>query len=87
VVTRAEVEALDVVAPPDKAERAVNRLSHRRPDAKEWLRYQRYVEIVPPSGEGDCPDRSRADFPFCPLAINSGRAVEETTDRLLQESP
>jgi hypothetical protein len=32
------------------------------------------------------PDRCKADFTFCLLAIDWGWSVEETADRLMQES-
>ena len=86
VVTRAELEALGVVAPPEKAAPAAIRLSRRRPDARGWPSYQRCVENAPPARGGGRPDISRADFTFCLLAIDWGWSVEETAARLMQES-
>ncbi len=86
VVTRAELEALGVVAPPEKTAPAAIPLSRRRPDARGWPSYQRCVENAPPARGGDRPDISRADFTFCLLAIDWGWAVEDAAARLMQES-
>jgi hypothetical protein len=86
VVTRAELEALGIVAPPEKAAPAAIRSPRARPDARGWPSYQRCVENAPPARGGGRPDISRADFTFCLLAIDWGWCVEETAARLLQES-
>jgi len=85
VVTRAELEVLGIVAPPEKAAQTAA-LSRRRPEARGWPSYQRCVENAPPARGGGRPDISRADFTFCLLAIDWGWSVEETAARLLQES-
>lgn len=85
-VTPAELEALGVVAPPERPTPAAVRLPRRRPAARGWPNYQRCVENAPPARDGSRPDISRADFTFCLLAIDWGWGVEETADRLLQES-
>jgi RepB DNA-primase from phage plasmid len=87
VVTPAGLEALGVVAPPDKAESTpaparVSQASGRR----AWPSYERCVQGAPPAREGGRPDISRADFTFCLLAQDWGFAVEETAARLMQES-
>jgi hypothetical protein len=86
VVTRAELEALGVVAPPEKDAPATISLSRRRPDARGWPSYQRCVDNAPPARSADRPDISRADYTFCLLAIDWGWSVEQTADRLMQES-
>ncbi len=86
MVTRADLEALGIVAPPEKTAPAAIRLSRRRPDARGWPSYQRCVDNAPPSRGGDRPDISRADFTFCLLAIDGGWGVEEAAARLLLES-
>jgi hypothetical protein len=86
LVTRAELEALGVVAPPEKTSAAAIPISRRRPDARGWPSYQRCVENAPPARDGGRPDISRADFTFCLLAIDWGWGVEETAARLMQES-
>jgi hypothetical protein len=87
VVTRAELEALGVVAPPEIAESAppparVPLRSGRR----GWPSYQRCVDHAPPVKGGGRPDISRADFAFALIAQDWGWSVEETAARLMQES-
>jgi hypothetical protein len=87
IVTRAELDALGVVAPPVKVETiAPARASRRCPAARGWPDYRRCVQNAPPAREGGRPDISRADFTFCLLAIDWGWSVEEAADRLLRES-
>ena len=85
IVTRAELEALGVVAPPVKAEPPA-RVSRRCPVARGWPEYRRCVANAPPVREGGRLDISRADFTFCLLAIDWGWSIEETAARLMQES-
>ncbi|HEY7330655.1 MAG TPA: DNA-primase RepB domain-containing protein [Gemmataceae bacterium] len=86
VVTQDKLEALGVVAPPDRAAPAAVRAPLRKPGAKGWPNYQRCVENAPPTRSGDQHDISRADFTFCLLAMDWGWGVEETAARLMQES-
>ena len=86
VATRAELEALGIVAPPATSTPAAMPVSRCRPDARGWPSYQRCVENAPPARGGSRPDISRADFTFCLLALDWGWAVEETAARLMQES-
>jgi hypothetical protein len=86
VVTRAELEALGVVAPPEKEAPAAIPFSRQRPVDRGWPSYKRCVENAPPARGGGRPDISRADYTFCLLAIDWGWNVEETAARLLQES-
>ncbi len=86
VATRAELEALGIVAPPEKATPAAMPVSRRRPEARGWPSYQRCLEKAPPARGGGRPDISRADYTFCLLAIDWGWGVEETAARLMQES-
>ncbi len=85
VVTQAELEALGVVAPPEKTIPKAIYFSRRRHDAKGWPSYQRCLEGAP-KRDGGRPDRSRADYTFCLLAIDWGWTEEETAARLMQES-
>jgi hypothetical protein len=85
VVSRGELEALGIVAPPEPQALAASRIQ-RRPGARGWPSYQRCVDNAPPAHEGGRPDISRADFTFCLLALDWGWGVEETAARLMQES-
>ncbi len=86
VATRDELEALGVVAPPEKAAPAAIPVSRQRPSARGWPNYQRCVENAPPARSGGRPDISRADFTFCLLAIDWGWSAEETAARLMELS-
>lgn len=87
VVTRAELEALGVVAPPEKTESApAPARASRRSGGRGWPSYARCVTGAPPARDGNRPDISRADFTFCLLAIDWGWSVAATAARLMQES-
>jgi hypothetical protein len=86
VVTRAELEALGMVASPEKTAPAAIPVSRQHPNARGWPSYQRCVEKAPLARGGGRPDISRADYTFCLLAIDWGWSVEEAAARLLQES-
>jgi hypothetical protein len=83
VVSRAELDALGVVAPEEKANPAVTH--SQRSGSKGWPSYQQCLEHPNAQKDGR-PDRSKADFTFCVLAIDWGWSVEATADRLMQES-
>jgi RepB DNA-primase from phage plasmid len=88
VVTRDMLEALGVVALPEKAEPSSprTRVSPRLSNARRWPDYRRCVENAPLARDGQHPDISRADFTWCLIAIDWGWGVEETAARLMQES-
>lgn len=86
IVTRAELQSLGMVIPPEKTAPEAIPLSRRRSEARGWPNYQRCVVNAPPARSGDRPDISRADYTFCLLAIDWGWSVEQTAARLMQES-
>jgi hypothetical protein len=86
VATRAELEALGVVAPLEKTAPVAIPVSRQRPSRRGWPNYQRCVENAPPARGGGRHDISRADFTFCLLAIDWGWSVEETATRLMELS-
>jgi hypothetical protein len=75
VVTRAELEGLGVVAPPEPIASAPARPTRRRQSAKGWPDYQRCIAGAPEVREGGRPDISRADFTFCLLALDWGWGI------------
>ncbi|HTU19340.1 MAG TPA: DNA-primase RepB domain-containing protein [Gemmataceae bacterium] len=83
VVTQAELNALGVVAPEENVTPAVIRGHHS--GSRGWPSYQQCLEHPKAQKEGR-PDRSKADYTFCVLAIDWGWSVEETADRLMQVS-
>jgi RepB DNA-primase from phage plasmid len=86
VVTRAELEALGMVSPAERPVPGMTPSDRRRPETKGWPSYRRCLENAPMIRGGDRPDISRADFTFCLLAIDWGWSVEETANRLMEES-
>ncbi len=85
VVTRAELEALGVVAPPERTVPRTTLTVPPAPTPKDGRAISAAWK-VPPTREGGRPDISRADFTFCLLAIDWGWGIEETAARLMQES-
>ncbi len=85
VVTRSDLEALGVVAPPEISQ-PPRRASHRQSGRKAWPSYERCVQNAPPARGSDRPDISRADFTFALLSIDWGWSIEDTAARLMQES-
>ena len=85
VVTRAELEAWGLVAPPEVGWDEPIRRGPRRP-AKHWPSYERCVQYAPAAYHSDQPDVSRADFTFCLLAIDWGWSLAETCQRLMEKS-
>jgi hypothetical protein len=87
IVTRAELEALGIVAaersplPTVPPARASHLSSPRR-----WPNYQRCLENAPSARDGLHRDVSRADFTWCLIALDWGFAVEDTAARLMEES-
>ena len=53
---------------------------------RRWPSYARCVDGAPLNSEETGPDISRADFVFCMTAITWGWSVDETADRLMEES-
>jgi hypothetical protein len=84
VVTRSGLEALGVVAPLEKPHLAA--MPSRPSSARSWPSYQRCLENAPPARGGGRPDVSRADFTWCLIALDWGFTVEETSQRLMEES-
>lgn len=87
IVTRGELEAAGLVAAPDPI--LVTRTVRARPNgrAKAWPSYERCLQNAPPPAHrSGRPDVSRADFTFCLLAIDWGWSIEETCERLLENS-
>jgi hypothetical protein len=82
----AELERLSLVAPPE--EFAPLRVATARSIAGDrvWPSYERALDGAPPDGEGQGPDRSRADFVWCMTEITLGFGINQTAERLIEES-
>ncbi len=88
ITSRAELEALGVVAapepssPPAMPAEAIR--SRRVPWA--WPDYQRCLAGAPLKHDGSGPDRSRADYFWCRLAAQWGWPIEATAAQLMELS-
>ena len=64
-------------------------LSPARPFSRgtdKWPSYGMCLDKAPRNRAGSGPDRSRADYVWCMIAISWGHGIDETAARLLQES-
>jgi len=82
----AELERLGLVAPPEHFAPVSPRRRFSRGTDK-WPVYAKALAGAPRNRDGSGPDRSRADYWWCFLAIQWGHGVDDTAARLLQESP
>jgi hypothetical protein len=87
LVSRSQLEALGVVASPERQPPTAPRIPRQRGGARGWPSYQRCVDNAPLARAGGRPDISRADFAWCIIALDWGWPVETVAERLLQESP
>jgi hypothetical protein len=84
IIPAAQLEALGLVSPPEKAAPAAPlRVS---PGGRSWPDYQRCVQGAPMQHGENKPDVSRADFFFSMLCTQRGWSIEEVTGRLMELS-
>src|SRR5262249_48077625 len=86
IVTRSELEALGLVAPAEPPLTVRLARVSASSSARTWPSYQRCLENAPEARGGGRPDISRADFTWCLIALDWGFEIEETADRLMNES-
>src|SRR5450755_2471324 len=89
VAQAAELEQLGLVAEPETVAQPLRISPARlRPSGsnRKWPSYARCVDGAPLNSEETGPDISRADFVFCMTAIDWGWSVDETAERLMEES-
>ena len=85
----AELERLGLVAAPEPVAAQPLRIPPARVSAagsRRWPSYARCVDGAPLNSEETGPDISRADFVFCMTAITWGWSVDDTAERLMEES-
>jgi RepB DNA-primase from phage plasmid len=85
VTSAAELDRLGLVAAPEvlpalPPARAIPTGNRR------WPNYAQALDGAPLDSEGQGPDRSRADFVWCMTAITWGFGIDETAERLIEES-
>jgi hypothetical protein len=92
VTTRAALESLSILAPPEPVRPAPVRVSLLSRGVRKWPSYRKCLDGAPMNQAGTGPDRSRADYTWCKTAlewgIRSGRPWnhEEVAARLMEES-
>ena len=91
VLTPAQLEAMGLLGPPEPAKQPPARSFASRNDyasdnIRQWPSYEKSLAGAPPSNDGTGPDRSRADFWWCYLALQRGWSVEDTEAKLLDVS-
>jgi hypothetical protein len=86
ITSPAELERIGLVAP---LEKFAPLTPARRPfshGTDKWPSYALCLDKAPRNRAGSGPDRSRADYVWCMIAISWGHGIDETAACLLQES-
>jgi hypothetical protein len=83
MTTPAALERLGLVAPPDNFAPLPPASSNT---SRRWPSYAKALDGAPLNRAGDGPDRSAADYVWCMTAITWNFGVEETAERLMEES-
>lgn len=88
MTSTAALERLGLVAAPEAAQPLRISPARSRPTggSRKWPSYARCVDGAPLNSEETGPDISRADFVFCMTAITWGWSIDETKERLMEES-
>ena len=86
LATAAELERLGLVAAPEPVAQPLRIHAHRISGNRSWPSYTRCLDGAPLNSEETGPDVSRADFVFCMTAITWGWSVDDTAERLMEES-
>jgi hypothetical protein len=83
-----ELEKLGLVAAPETVPEQLTPLPRRRApgSTRKWPSYARCVDGAPLNHDETGPDISKADFVWCMTAITWGWTVDETKNRLMEES-
>lgn len=90
ILTREQLEGLGLLAAPDPvSEKTVSftpRIHQTHEKTRHWPSYEMSLAQAPPSNGGSGPDRSRADFWWCYLALQRKWRIEDTEAKLLEVS-
>jgi hypothetical protein len=87
LATPDELERLGLVAAPEPVAQPLRvRAPRLAGDNRRWPSYERCLDGAPLNSEETGPDISRADFVFCMTAITWGWNVQQTAERLMEES-
>ena len=86
LATAAELERFGLVAKPEPVAQPLRIHAPRFSGNRSWPSYTRCLDGAPLNSEETGPDVSRADFVFCMTAITWGWSVDDTAERLMEES-
>jgi hypothetical protein len=87
IATIGELERLGLVSPPEIVSKPLSPPRSRPgPGARKWPSYARCLDGAPLNSEENGPDVSRADFVWCMTAVTWGWSIDETAERLAEES-
>ncbi len=82
-----DLDRLGLVAPPEIFEAPSPARRYFSAGTDKWPSYALCLDKAPRNSSGTGPDRSRADYWWCFLAIQWGHHESDTAHRLMQESP
>ena len=86
LATAGELERLGLVAAPEPVAQPLRIHARRISGNRSWPSYTRCLDGAPLNSEETGPDVSRADFVFCMTAITWGWSIDDTAERLMEES-
>jgi hypothetical protein len=90
VMTPEQLKDLGLLAPPEPAQSAPLKFTHRggstSATGRQWPSYERALAGAPLNHDGSGPDRSRADFWWSYLALQRGWSSAETEAMLVEVS-
>jgi hypothetical protein len=90
VMTPEQLQAMDLLAAPEPIQATtlqfIKRAETRSGKGREWPSYDMSLAGAPRTSDGSGPDRSKADFWWCKLAIQRKWSIEDTEARLLEVS-
>jgi hypothetical protein len=86
IATADELDRLGLVAAPEPVAQPLRIHAPRISGNRSWPSYTRCLDGAPLNSEETGPDVSRADFVFCMTAITWGWSIDDTAERLMEES-
>jgi hypothetical protein len=90
VMTPEQLESLSLLARPEPVKETALKFTRRAEQKsgkeRQWPSYEKAVAGAPLNNDGSGPDRSRADFWWCHLALQRGWSSGETEAMLLEVS-
>jgi hypothetical protein len=90
VISPAQLESLGLLASPEPVKPTPLKFSRHVGGSaskdRQWPSYERALAGAPLATDGSGPDRSRADFWWCYLALQRQWSVEETESKLMEVS-